>query len=86
MLVYTVYNVTKNNKKASLTRKVCEQLEQFLNSIKFNKFESAIKAYSNNWHINYKQKTDKKGIVRTIPYEGYLFIEAHQIRFEIVQE
>jgi hypothetical protein len=88
MLVYTVYNDTRNEKKASQTRKVCQQLEGFLNSFKFNKFECAVKAYSKNknWHISYKQKTDKKGITRSIPNEGYLFIGLNQIHFEIVEE
>ena len=88
MLKYTCYNDTRNEKKASQTSKICQQLEGFLNTFKFNKFESAIKAYSKNknWHISYKQKTDKTGVVRTIPSEGYLFIGLNQLRFEIVEE
>ena len=88
MLVYAVYNDTRNEKKIAKTSKVCQQLEQFLNTFKFNKFEYAVKEYSHNknWNITYKTKTDKKGVVRTIPSEGYLFIGLNQLRFEIVEE
>lgn len=88
MLVYTVYNDTRNEKKASQTSKVCQQLESFLNTFKFNKFECAVKTYSKNknWHISYKQKVDKRGVVRSIPSEGYLFIGLNKLVFEIVAE
>lgn len=88
MLKYTVYNDTRNQKKIENTAKVCEQLESFLNTFKFNKFEYALKAYSHNknWNITYTQKKDTKGIERTIPSYGYLFIGLNQIRFEIIED
>jgi len=79
--MYIVYSQTKNQKIASLTHKVCEQLQQFLNTGKYRTFAYAVETYAKStkkWNIRYEMDT---------PIEGFLYISyegiTHHLRFEI---
>jgi len=78
--MYKVYNQTTNEKRAYITRKVCEQLEGFLNSGKFKTFSYAVEKYAQStkkWNISYEMDT---------PIEGFFYISfeglTHHLRFE----
>ena len=80
MLVYQVYNHTRNEKKARITKNVCEQLEDLLIKGKFRTFAFAVEKYAEStkrWNISYEGD---------IPIEGYFYLNFEGITHHVVFE